>query len=69
MEKLSRTCKIIILNRKFNVFVLTGAIHHIIVVIYHCYTNPFGADIPLTEKPCGWFAPAETENFSRRVTF
>ena len=27
--------------------------------------NPFGVDVPLTEKPGGWFAQAGTENFPR----
>ena len=35
--------------------------HHLIVTgIYYCYMNPFETDIPQTEKPDGWFAPAET---------
>ena len=29
------------------------------------WNNPFGVDVPLTEKPGGWFAQAETENFPR----
>ena len=27
--------------------------------------NPFGVDVPLTEKPDGWFAQAGTENCPR----
>ena len=39
------------------------------MVIDFCYINRFEADIPDTEKPGGWFSPAETENYSPRVTF
>ena len=37
--------------------------------IYQSYFNPFGTDILLTEKPRGWFLPAEAENSNRRKTF
>ena len=37
--------------------------------IYQSYFNPFGTDILLTEKPRGWFPPAEAENSNRRKTF
>ena len=46
-------------------YFLTGKIHHTIVSgDYYCYINLFGADISHTEKPGGWFAPAETGNSS-----
>ena len=40
-----------------------------LVAIYECYIKPFAADIQHTEKVGGWFAQAEAENSSGRVTF
>ena len=39
-----------------------------LVVIYQYYFNSFGAHIPDTEKPDGWFVPAESESSLWRAT-